>query len=685
MSLAMAALLAASEADGRKWPRVEGMAYTGAKVRVGFSYPLVMRLSGGRLLPNTPMLANHQNQTGSRLGLADKIEITDDGIPFSGDITSDSFIAKDIATQADRGAEWQVSIGIREVIAMDFVDEDEEREVNGVLMAGPFYDVQKWTLGEVSIVPMGADHKTRMRIAATIGGSGGEMKTFEMWLTARGIDAGGLTEAAKAALRLEFDGEVKLAAKAADGPAGKTANRTKPETEAPIQAGQPVDVEAAAARAVKVDRERQAEIRRICLGAHDEIEASAIETGETIDSVRAKVLAAERAARPPAGVNTIIRSSETSADVLEAALYLAGRGADPEKHFAAKSLELASGQYKGGITFSEVLLAGARANGYMGMRPVKANLREIMEHAFPIRAAAGFSTLAISGILSNTANKFSVAGFDAVESVWRSIASIRNVNDFKLVTGYRLTGGLEYDEIAPGGQFKHGTLGEDTFTNQAKTYGKMLAITREDIINDDLGKLTEVPFRLGRGGGLKLNKVVWSLFMDNGTFFTSARGNYFEGAATNLSIDSLTTAEQKFLDQTDGDGYPVGIMPKTLLVPTALSAKAAQLMNSTEIRDTTASTKYAVGNPHAGKFTPQVSAYLSNAAITGNSSTAFYLLADPMDEATIEVCFLNGQQAPTIEQTDADFSTLGIQMRGFHDFGAAMKEYRAGVKSKGAA
>jgi hypothetical protein len=56
-----------------------------------------------------------------------------------------------------------------------------------------------------------------------------------------------------------------------------------------------------------------------------------------------------------------------------------------------------------------------------------------------------------------------------------------------------------------------------------------------------------------------------------------------------------------------------------------------------------------------------------------------------MDLSAIEVVFLDGQETPTIEEAEADFDTLGIQFRGFHDFGVSKHEYRAGVKSKGAA
>jgi hypothetical protein len=56
-----------------------------------------------------------------------------------------------------------------------------------------------------------------------------------------------------------------------------------------------------------------------------------------------------------------------------------------------------------------------------------------------------------------------------------------------------------------------------------------------------------------------------------------------------------------------------------------------------------------------------------------------------MDLAAIEVAFLKGVEVPTVETADADFNTLGIQMRGYHDFGVTKQDYRAGVKSKGAA
>ena len=80
-------------------------------------------------------------------------------------------------------------------------------------------------------------------------------------------------------------------------------------------------------------------------------------------------------------------------------------------------------------------------------------------------------------------------------------------------------------------------------------------------------------------------------------------------------------------------------------------------------------------------FQPIVVPELGNSAYTGYSATTWFLLADPNILASAAMCFLNGQQSPTIEQADADFNTLGVQFRGYHDFGASMTEYRASVKA----
>jgi len=351
---------------------------------------------------------------------------------------------------------------------------------------------------------------------------------------------------------------------------------------------------------------------------------------------------------------------------------LAAGMTQPENHYDEEVLDHAGRRFRGGIGLQELFLEAAWANGY-SERTFR-NSREALRFAFGRDIQAGLSAVDLGGILSNVANKFLLEGFFSVERAWRNVCAVRNVPDFKTVTSYRLVGRDQYEQVAPGGELKHGTLGNESFTNKADTYGLLLSIDRRDIINDDLGAITLVPRKLGRGSGLKINDVFWKAFMDNAAFFTAGNKNYLTGADTVLSIDGLSKAEKAFMDQVDSDGKPIGIMPQVMLVPTALSAMATQLFKSVEIRDTTANTKYPVANPHQGKFRAEISRYLSNSSYTGNSEKAWYLLADPTDLPVIEVAFLNGQESPTIETAEADFNVLGVQMRGYHDFGVNLQD-----------
>jgi hypothetical protein len=597
-------------------------AYNGGAMELGWAYPVAIDLSGLKVTARSrPIL--HQHDPSQIVGHTDAVEVHNGSLRVSGLISAATPVASMIVESAANGFPWQASIGAR-VQKTDFVAEGQVAEANGRKFSGPVYIVRRSSLGEVSFVALGADDSTVAKVAASLGRN--------------------------------------------------TMNEPNPTVDTP--APEPTYTAGTVAAQMRAEAlqeaERLAAIRKATAG-NAEIEAKAIAEGWDATRAELEVL---RASRPVMGAPAAhVHSREINADVITAAICKAGRLANLEDAFDAPTLEAADRSFRKGVGLQETLLEAAWANGYTG-RSLRSDMRGVLQ--------AAFSNLSLPGIFSSVANKFLLAGFMGVEQTWRSLASIRSVADFKTVTSYRLNGAFEYEEVGNGGELRHGAVGEESFTNQAKTYGKMFSVTRQDIINDDLGALTALPSRIGRGGALKLNGVFWSTFLNNSTFFASGNNNYASGATTALSIDSLTTAEQKFLDLTDGDGKPMALSPSILLVPTALNAKAATLMNSTEIRDNTSGAKYVTNNPHAGKFTTVYSAYLSNASFTGNSSTAWYLMANPSDISSIEVAFLNGVESPTVESTDADFSTLGIQMRGYFDFGVALQDYRAGVKMAGA-
>lgn len=659
---------AAQEGDGgAKVPRFRMVAYTGEAMRVEeWDDPVVVDFAGLKIpSQRVPVRLQHD----PRAGLGHTVRIAKEAGQAGNQLIAEGLIsreteeAREVVGSSKRGFPWQASVGLR-VSNKERVLAGSAVKVNGRTFDGPVYVARKSILGEISLVDRGGDPNTAVDITAQHG-EGERMAEKD-----GGAPDKAALEAAAGAKRI---GDEK--AKAAEA---------KKVADALVAQGKAADLEASQAvenlRAVTAaEVERLAAIAKTCDGKHAEIEAKAIREGWPAMQCELEVL---RASRPKAPAGHVTDTSLTG-DVLEAACALSGGLADVEQHYDEKTLDAASKRFKRGIGLQELLLEAAVARGYTGRS--SRDLLAIQRAAFHGDLQAAFSTIDVAGILANVANKFLLAGFFGTEQTWRNISSRRNVPDFKQCTSYRLTGGGAYQEVGPSGEIQHGTLSEESYTNQAKTYGLMLSATRVDMVNDDLGAFTSVPKILGRGSGAALNHAFWTLFMNNSAVFTTARGNLQEGAATALSINSLTAAEILFMSLEDADGLPIGVEPRILLVPIALGATASTLMKAAELRDTTASTKYPVTNPHAGKFTVEVSRYLSKAAYTGYSALKWYMLASPQDLPTIEVAFLNGQEAPTVESAEAEFNVLGIQLRGYHDFGVAVQDYRGGVASKGEA
>lgn len=457
------------------------------------------------------------------------------------------------------------------------------------------------------------------------------------------VKASALREVSFVTLGADSQTSVAIAAEA-DEEFSMADNANQTPTEEPVVAA----VEATASVAVETKPEVD----------HTSVIAELTKKVETMEK-----LIATRDERPAAPAIHMAQPTSRSPEVIEAAFALQGSLPNVEKMYDAKTLEAAA-KIQRTTSLGEVLISAAEEGGYTGSRRINsATLRPIL--------AAAWATHSISGILSATVNKFLLAGFNGVESSWRSISSVRSVNDFKALTSYRLNGGMKFEKVAPGGELKNAAVSDESRTISAETYGIMTSVTRNDLINDDLGALTAVPQRIGRGGALKLNDIFWASFQDDSAFFTTGRGNK-KATAGALSLSNLKAIATLFRKLKDPDGNPVAVEPRVLLVPSDIELAAAEIMGSALLVGGSSAAPNV--NVLAGRYQVVSTSYLS-------SAEDYYLLASPADMPVMEVAFLNGVQSPVVETAEADFNTLGVQMRGYFDFGVAKAEYLAGVKA----
>lgn len=695
LTLTAAVALNASEAG--KPRRFSIVAYNGGILPIdGFEYPVVVDLQGLTAADSVSIVLDHTTTTDTTVGSTDTITNNGSSLVLAGPITGDHRprVAEAIK-QHDKGQKWQASIGAM-VTQEQEVAAGERITVNGQTFEGPIIVARRAELRHTGILPSGADSSTSVNLAAAAALLKGSPMSFEEWvMQTYAVDAATLSPELLALLQEKF---------AASNQAPPTESVPAPEA-VPAAAAVVTNLNASIqlqilagqkqlAASMRKNAEIQAKAARFPM-----IAAKAIEEGWSTDKVELEVLKASASSghtRP-----TSFRNAEKDlpqGDVIEAAVCMTRKHKDVEKTFKPEVLQAAHSQFRSRIGLQQVILMAACGNGYHaspGERISMGNLRDILAFACPDPRqrhlmATAFSTVSLPGILSNVANKEILAGYMEEDPAWQEIAAKKSVSDFKQVTSYRMLDDMEYEELAPGGRIAGGTVGEESYTRQVKTYAKMFMLERTQMINDDLGAFDDLKARVGRGGAKKFVKIFWTAFLSNAaTFFTAGRTNYITGSTSNLGTDGVglglgVTAFRKMTSPT-ADGLKrvgAGMRPEILLVPPELEHNADKLYVGANLNVGTAAGEE---NIHRNKYRPVTAWQLSDSAYTGYSTTAWSLHANPSVMPTVVASFLDGVETPTVDSADADFDQLGIQFRGYHDFGVDMAEYLGALKSKGAA
>lgn len=689
--------------EGDKKPKLRSfdiVAYAGGKMKVPvLPLPVVVDISGMRVPGKSmPVLKNHDLD--QAVGHTSSVTLGN-SIRAKGQISAANEHAEHVSSSADNGFPWQASIGAK-VDDMQRFEAGEKFEANGRKFVGPAYLAKKTTLREISVTPVGADEQSSTRVAATAISSsssseGQSMLKFAEWVAAMGFDAATLSDAQKTSLQAKYDAELKATATT------KPAEPPKPAVAADDSATAIADLRASFAKETK----RVGAVRKLCGGKHTDIEAKAVEEGWDEQKTELEVLRASRPSGPAIHIAGGAKDAPAAPAVIEAAMCMSvGVSADSlakRHHVDQKVINAAMGRHIRGFglhaLMHEVIRAAGKyaPAGRVGDDTIRAAFEadSMLRATYPsenmIYAGGEFSTVSLSGILSNLANKLLLESFAAIDAVGTSVCGVRDAVDFKPTYTYRLTQAGIFEQVAGDGELKLAQLTDETYSNQVQTYGKIIALTRQQMINDDLGAFSQIPKLLGRASALALEKAIFTLLLanansyDGNALFSAAHLNYQSGGGTVLDITSLTSAEQLFLDQVDSQGEPILVAPKYLLVPTGLKVAAENLMNSNIVVGVPANNLLSPNqNPHAGKWAVKSSPFLNAQALPNQSSTGWYLLADPADVATVEVAYLRGTRTPIIESAETNFNILGMQWRGFFDFGVAQQDWRGGVMSAGA-
>lgn len=306
-----------------------------------------------------------------------------------------------------------------------------------------------------------------------------------------------------------------------------------------------------------------------------------------------------------------------------------------------------------------------------------------------IRIGAGLhSTSDFPTILANVANKTLRAGYEAAPQTFRAFTRETTVPDFKTVSRGQLGEAPAFEKVNEHGEFKYGTLGEAGESYNIATYGKIVGITRQVIINDDLGAFTRIPRAFGVSAANLESDLVWAQILmnpvmgDGVTLFHATHGNLATAGGVSATTMAAAFSAMRLQKGMDGKTF-LNVRPKYLAVPINVLMTASQLF-APLVPATTAATvpEYIkqgieiISEPRLdGGFTDPA----SGTVIAGNTFN-WFIIADPAVMDTVELAYLEGNRGVYTE-TRQGFNIDGVEIKVRLDAGAKVIDWRAFLKN----
>ncbi len=162
------------------------------------------------------------------------------------------------------------------------------------------------------------------------------------------------------------------------------------------------------------------------------------------------------------------------------------------------------------------------------------------------------STSDFPEILSAVTNKTLRQAYEAYPRTFMLFCRQVLATDFKAMHRVQLGEAPQLLEVGESGEFKRGTLGESKESYKVKTYGRVVAITRQTLINDDLDAFTRIPAMYGNSIAQLESDVVWGIITANPAM---ADGNaLFHTTHKNLAGTGAALAVEQRRRGPRGDG-----------------------------------------------------------------------------------------------------------------------------------
>lgn len=602
----------------------------------------------GRLNNGAPFLANHDGYDVARtLGVVESARLEG-----AQGVATVRFARAEDDPEADKVFR-KIADGIIQNVSVGYRVHKTEK-IEGGDSQIPTFRVVDWEPFEISAVAMGADDGAGFRAL--------ELNDVQITRTTRGAST--MTEEEKrAAAELEL----------------------RKQAEA---------LKAAAETAARQERERMLGIRAAVRAAKlgEDLAEKLVNEGVSLDSARATVL--EEMARrsdelPPSptghlGVTGGTDAGEKFARAAVSALLLATvptlvRAA--KKAGVAEFAEVDEGPNE--MRKHSISDIAREALELQGVKTRGMSRETLAGRAFTTRAGPYAGTADFPTLLENVMGKILLGAYATTPDTWSRVCKVESVSDFRTSPRYRSGSLSVLDSLTENGEFKNKAIPDGAkLTISTATKGNIVAVSRQLLINDDMGALSDLLTKMGRAARLSIEVDFYALLAQNGglgptvganPFFHSTNGNV-NATGSAISVAGIDADRVVMLAQKDAQANEyLDVRPEILLVPSSLEAAARVINTSTFDHD---STKLQRPNPMQNLFRDVI----GTPRLTG---TRRYLFANPDLIPAFVVAFLNGQQSPTLE-SDLGWRVDGTEMKVRLDYLVQAFDVKGALTNAGA-
>lgn len=292
------------------------------------------------------------------------------------------------------------------------------------------------------------------------------------------------------------------------------------------------------------------------------------------------------------------------------------------------------------------------------------------------RAVGMHSTSDFPLILGNTINRSLRAAYEAIEQTWMPLGRQANFTDFRERTSVALGEASRLEKVLEGGEYKYGTIPEEGTKIKATKFGKIIALTWEAIVNDDLNAFDKIPTALANSARETESDLIWNLFLvdrkysDGVNIFAAGHGN-IAAVAGPLNIANLQAARTAMRTQKGVDKKTfVRVNPRYLVVGPLNEMAAYQLTSTNYVPVTTGTINPSYNQNLIVIVEPRITDY------------RWFLVGENVD--TFEWGYLDGEGGLTTD-TREGFEVDGVEVKARLVFGADWVDYRGAYSNAGTA